>query len=296
MLAPAAPRRWTWWVLLLSVVPACKSSSTPTDKARPSAPAWRREPIGSAQAIPPGFEPQVERSLKLGRQLFLHGTHASDATSFLFAEKILPADQRIRGWVVLEEPTGMVVDWLGENGTELRWLYRVRFSEDAPTLERHDEVASVEQQIRFAARKTAREAALMKGIPSNAIVLSSDDQQSWWVYLFYADLPGKIGVGSEERIVVSRDGRQVFQRQSLAPVAGWLLLDQGQAPVGTEGAQFSHPTTPWPLETHVRVSLLHQTRLLIDTSAGLWSVQGGAISFHGGRASPLAALLPLGNH
>ena len=108
----------------------------------------------------------------------------------------------------------------------------------------------------------------------NTVVLPNDGAEAaWTVYLLAATQePEKIVVGGHVRVLVREGGMQIVDSQELSRSCLTLA-----PPPDAVALIVTHVLDEHPIETHVFLSLLHQTKLYVVTETAMWSVDQGEI-------------------
>jgi hypothetical protein len=234
--------------------------------------------------IPEALQPDVERAVQLGETLYRDERATAVATDLLFAENILPEDDRVLGWVTRGEGEGFRVDFIGEDPKRPQVLYTVLLAREAPPrLETFDppRPLDAEGKAMFLARQTALASPFRACKPTyNTVVLPAKlvGKQGWLVYLLATtrDELERV-IGGHYRVQVSETGSKVLE--SVALSQGCLSLRPESMPesLTSDALLVTHPLTPVPLETHVFTSLLYGEPLSVATEKFTWRVEGSRI-------------------
>lgn len=248
---------------------------------------------GTASALPSGqtaapadiYREAILRSERLGRAIYEKDIATARATELLLDAGMLAGDERITGWVTQEGEGSLLVTYVAEESGRRMVGHEVVFPGGmssrpalAPTPPNTPLIG--ERAVMYAARETAiGELRPLCDPPYNTVVLPGTmiGEQGWLVYLLPATLnPGEQIFAGHALVRVSADGLISLGVTQLSPSCLILPVD---LPRGTEqaGVFVSHPTTNWPLETHVYTSLLYGLPVYVQTQAGTWVVDGGKI-------------------
>lgn len=112
-------------------------------------------------------------------------------------------------------------------------------------------------------------------------VLDDPDRSGFLVYaLAGSKNPNDVVIGGHYRVTVSADGKNVKSVDALS--RSFLVVNKkaGVPSGATPGFLWMiHLVSPTPIETHVYLSLVHQTPLYVGTAdRSIWKVEGGKIS------------------
>jgi hypothetical protein len=248
-----------------------------------------------ALPIPPDLAADVQRSITVGRALYLQDKVSAIGTDVLFAKGGDPAAQGLGGYLTLQDGD--------ETGRPLPTWSVFFFTRDEPPMIAHrihvaiepgkapqDEAFSPPQPASptITALIRARQAAIAAVHPTeqpiNPAVLpgAAIGQDGILVYLLAGTSRPKVAVlGKHYRVLVSNDGATVKSVEALSKSV--LELATAAPNGGTmEALVVTHIVTDYPLETHVLVSMQHQLPLYVGTRRGIWDVNRDQIRFVSG--------------
>jgi len=263
--------------------PVPPSPPTPSPAASQSPPPL----VSSAftpKPTPEALQPEVDRAVQLGEALYRYERASAAATDLLFAENILPEDDRVLGWVTRPEGEGFRVDFIGEDPKRPQVLYAVLLTREAPPkLETFDppRPLDAEGKALFLARQTALASNFRACKPTySAVVLPAKllGKPGWLVYLLAATRDGyEWVIGGHYRVLVSENGTKVLESVPLSK--GCLSLRPESLPedASSDTLPVPHALTPVPVETHVFTSLLYGEPLSVTTEKFTWRVDGARI-------------------
>lgn len=225
---------------------------------------------------------EVVLAEKLGREIFLHDKAAWQATDALL-ESPGKADATVRGWITLEVPGGWLVRFIRQNGVAPCAAVDVTLRAGSASVVAPEPCQTLEgaQLARYNARATAVQQLDERCTAQyNTVVLPGAlmEKSGWLVYLLAATTtPGEVVVGGHYRFLVSGDGREVLEKTRLSKSC--LTLPPPPKEGKPAGAVASHVISPYPIETHVFLSLQHENPLYVLTEKGLWRASEGQITF-----------------
>jgi hypothetical protein len=221
---------------------------------------------------------------KLGVAIFEQDIRAAKATDLLFAKKIDPAKVGLRGWIVEGDAKSMLVRFVTEKDGDLEAFYDVSFvGRKAPTIAQPENTQlTVPQRAQFKARTLAAKSITRPASRNyNIVILPDPERDGLLVYALAATTePNSIMVGGHYRFTVSKDGERIEQSDELFRSFMVLSKKPKDLPSGAS------PLTLWmttlvsdlPLETHVYLSLLHDTTFVVGTpDTHAWEVGKGKI-------------------
>ena len=263
--------------------------------AGPSAPASTRGSValGARPELPSDLEAQVHQAEQLGRAIFEQDLASSRASDALLESLGGEPDPRIRGFISRREGSRWRVQYFGGEPTEpaeqrlsLLWEAGVGAFGGGVSLDRVDPPRPLDAEgERMARARTTATAQRFQACSSryDAIVLPASmiGQSGFLVYLLASNAArGEWMVGGHQRFLISEDGTSVLGHQSLS--RSCLSVPASRRPEGSSsGAWVTHVVSDAPAETHVFLSLLHQSPLFVGTRRGVWRVAGEKISFEG---------------
>ncbi len=266
--------------------PAPEPQSPPAPS--PAAPETPPPPLVSSaftpKPTPEALQPDVDRAVQLGESLYRQERASAAATDLLFAENILPEDDRVLGWVTRPEGEGFRVDFIGEDPKRPQVLYAVLLTREAPPkLETFEppRPLDAEGKALFLARQTALASNFRACKPTyTAVVLPAQPlgKPGWLVYLLAAtrDEEERV-IGGHYRVHVSENGTKVLESVPLSK--GCLSLRPESLPEDTlsDALPVPHALSAVPVETHVFTSLLYGEPLSVTTEKFTWRVDGARI-------------------
>jgi hypothetical protein len=227
-------------------------------------------------------EPIREFSLgvveELGREIYRRDVAASVATDIMLEQRLDLDAYPLRGWVVTDEASGLLVTFIGEYEGAYKAVFDVRPDERG---ERRFELAeqralSSEEAAQFRARTTAQsELEEPCSERYNSAVLKDPESDGWIVYWLAATTePGAMVIGGHYRVMVSADGEKVVAADRLSRAC--MTIEP--AAEETAAAVVTHLVSATPVETHVFVSLLHRKPIFVLTEdETIWAVEGGSV-------------------
>jgi hypothetical protein len=219
---------------------------------------------------------------KLGVAIFDQDTRAATATDLLFAKKIDPAKERLRGWIVEGDAKKMLVRFIREKDGTFEAFYDVSFDgKRKPTIaEPEDRNLSDEQLAQFRARSLASKNISRPASRSyNIVILPDPEGSGFLVYALAATTEANaVMVGGHYRFTISRDGERLERSDELFKSFMVLNTKPKDLPPGAklEALTMNTLVSNMPLETHVYLSLLHRMAFYVGTPDGhVWKVDGG---------------------
>lgn len=236
-----------------------------------------------AHAQPEAARPrEVLLAEKLGQAIFVHDNAASLATDALHAW-LGKDDPTLRGWLSLGLPKPWLVRFIRMNDSLPCAAFDVTIRSRPASVKAPEpcQALTATQHAMYRARTAALQ-QLRDACPANynTVVLPGSliEKSGWLVYLLAAtSTPGEIVVGGHLRFVVATDGSRVLERTKLSNSC--LTVPPCEDCKESVGAVVSHVISPYPIETHVFLSLLHQKPIYVVTERGMWRVSEGRITF-----------------
>lgn len=224
--------------------------------------------------------------IAMGREIF-----RQDRAAWLAADVLLAARQQseladVRGWIVVPTADGDLVRFLAadETGVRARWDIPVGPNGAGAAVEAATPDLSAEEQARWAARQTAiANADPMRCGPNlNSVVARDPDSDGWLVWLLTATTEnGILPIGGHQRFRISADGQTVLSRERLS--VGCLNISKSVPEGADEGSALAfvnHLVSTGPVETHVFLSLLHQTPIAVGVGDRVFLVMGDRLEEH----------------
>ena len=219
---------------------------------------------------------------KLGVAIFEQDVRAAAATDLLFAKKIDPAKEGLRGWVVEGDTKSMLVRFIREKDGVMEAFFDVTFegTKRPVIVEPASRMLTSTQAAQYKARALA-----LKGITRpasrryNTVVLPDPEREGFLIYALAATTePNAVMVGGHYRFSVSKDGLRIENSDELFRSFMVLSTKPKDLPPGATLAALSMSTlvSDKPLETHVYPSLLHKMAFYVATPDGrMWTVEHG---------------------
>jgi hypothetical protein len=256
-----------------------------------AAPQARLEP----KPIPPECAEAVQRAARLGEAIFFEDRMAAWATDALVAERIVPSDARIRGWVCTRGPPFTAHFLGGDDAGPYLELYRVEFDPRSRAGSAAGDLAAADARVvrvdppqppsdevarMFKARQTAVGARFSRCSDRyNTVVLPPDvtGEKGWLVYLLAATFKTDVLFGGHVRRLVSLDGATLMKDEPLSK----SCVSMPRPDREVYSLFVSSLVSGCPLETHVFLSLLHGFPIIVSNSGGMWQVKGRDIQFYG---------------
>ena len=231
-------------------------------------------------SIPEEFRPEIERAVRIGRQIFAQDKASASATDLWLAR--VPEERRRQGhgWVTLGGPPWKVAFLEGPPDAE-----RVAFEVSSGILTPVDPPRPLEADEALRRRMVRTAGAAVKtscGTPMNHVVLGPEGNDGWRVYFLNSTgRRGEMILGGHLRVRVSDDGGAVLGVDRLSQ-----CLVQGQAPVGARTAALmaGTPLFDAPNEGHVFTAMSNELPLYLATyrtpPGRVWVIaEDGTVSF-----------------
>jgi hypothetical protein len=261
--------------------------------AKPSAPASSAPAAAVKPALPSDLAVQVHQAEQLGRAIFEQDLAASRASDALLEALNGEPDARIRGFITRRDGARWRVQFFGgessdpsERPTDVLWQADLGAFGAGVSLDRlaTPQPLDAEGQRMARARITATSQHFEPcSSRYDAVILPASmiGKDGFLVYLLATNAArGEWMVGGHQRYLISEDGSAVVGHQSLS--RSCLSVPASRKPEGSSsGAWVTHVVSDAPAETHVFLSLLHQSPLFVGTRRGVWRVAGEKISFEG---------------
>jgi len=218
----------------------------------------------------------------LGVAIFDQDTRAAVATDLLFAKKIDPRKEGLRGWIVEGDKEKMLVRFIREKESVLEAFYDVMFdARKKPVIaEPTDRKLSDHQHAQFKARSLALKNITRPASKNyNLVMLPNPARDGFLVYALAATTEANaVMVGGHYRFMISRDGERLERSDELFKSFMVLSTKPEDLPPGTklEALTMTTLVSDMPLETHVYLSLLHRMAFYVATpDQHVWKVQDG---------------------
>jgi hypothetical protein len=219
---------------------------------------------------------------KLGVAIYEQDVRAATATDLLFAKKVDPVKEGLRGWIVEGDAKKMLVRFVRERDGQLEAFYDVTFDrKKKPVIAApKDAKLSDSQLAQFKARSLALKNITKPASRSyNFVILRDPEGDSFLVYALAATTEAyAVMVGGHYRFTISRDGEHLERSDELFRSGLVLSTNPKDLPPGATLAALTMSTlvSDMPLETHVYLSLLHRMAFFVVTpDQHVWKVEGG---------------------
>lgn len=219
---------------------------------------------------------------KLGVAIFEQDIRAAKATDLLFAKKIDPAKVGLRGWIVEGDAKSMLVRFVTEKDGNVEAFYDVSFvGRKTPTIAQPQNTQlTVSQRAQFKARTLAAKSITRPASRNyNLVILPDPEREGLLVYALAATTePNSIMVGGHYRFTVSQDGERIEQSDELFRSFMVLSKKPKDLPPGAipQALWMTTLVSNLPLETHVYLSLQHETTFVVGTpDSHVWEVGKG---------------------
>jgi len=240
---------------------------------------------------PEDLRSAIEQSQSIGMALYQNDRVSAIGTDVMLANVRAPKERGIAGYLTFRQcdENGRALDsWevtFFSAGDPSHALCRVRVptrpaaAPEFATLDPPTPTSDDTQRM-IRARRTALAAIGPIVQPQNPVILPGQaiGKDGILVYLLAGSTRNDVAVfGKHHRVLVSSDGETAVSVEPLSKTV--LEVPLGSPPGAAVGLPYvTHLVTAWPLETHVFVSLLHQTPIYVGTSRGNWVVDGATIS------------------
>lgn len=269
----------TTWAWIIGVVAAIGAQAAPDNNKIP--------PIRAFDI------PTIE---SLGRRVYEQDDYAARATDALVA-KIGAisgfAEQGIRGWIVQNDETGVLVRFIKETEAEPAAAYDIRFAigripfvsiPSSPEL-------TLDQAILYRARQQGVQNIREMCSPGyNTVVLPDPDGDGFLVYALASTTNSNvIPIGGHYRFTVSSDGSRIEQADRLSASCFTLPKRSPNLSEGCELAAYymTHVVSDTPVETHVFLQLqLGKPFFVLTKSNVVWKIENGIISHSDTSVAP----------
>lgn len=219
---------------------------------------------------------------KLGSAIYEQDIRAAIATDLLFAKKVDPAKEGLRGWIVEGDAQSMLVRFVREKSGLLEAFYDVSFEgTNAPVIsEPKTRSLSDAQVAQYKARSLAMENIARPASRSyNFVILPDPEKKGFLVYGLAATTDSDaIIVGGHYRFTISADGSTIENADELFRSFMTLSKKPKDLPNGatTSGLYMTTLVSDLPLETHVYLSLLNKMPFFVGTrDERSWKVENG---------------------
>jgi len=235
---------------------------------------------------PEDLRAQVERSIAIGRQLYLLDKAAAIASDTMLESFKEPGKLAgyLPAWEAGEDGSpgdSFIVSFYTRDDPP-RIACEVRVGEKKPELRTFEppKPASSSFVTLVRARKLALDARPENGQRVNPVVLPGAvaGERGILVYLLAGTTKANVAVfGRHFRALISEDATSVVSMTPLSKTALEMPMNQADCsnPVGLF---VRHAVTDYPLETHVFTSLLTKSPVVVGTNRGMWKVDGTKVS------------------
>jgi len=219
---------------------------------------------------------------KLGVAIYDQDIRAATATDLLFAMKIDPAKEGLRGWIVEGDAKAMLVRFIREKDGLFEAFYDVTFEgKEVPVIAEPKNRKLTDAQIaQYKARSLALKNIKRPASRSyNFVILPDPVGDGFLVYALAATTePNAVMVGGHYRFTISRNGERLERSDELFRSFMVLSTKPKDLPPGAtlEALTMTTLVSDMPLETHVYLSLLHRMAFYVGTpDEHVWKVQAG---------------------
>jgi hypothetical protein len=219
---------------------------------------------------------------KLGVAIYQQDIRAATATDLLFAKKIDPEKEGLRGWIVDGDDQKMLVRFVREKQDQFEAFYDVTFDgKKKPAIAvPKDPQLSDSQLAQFKARSLALKSITRPASQRyNFVILRDPESDGFLVYALAATTEANaVMVGGHYRFTISRDGERLERSDELFRSFMVLSTKPKDLPPGASLTALTMTTlvSDMPLETHVYLSLLHRMAFYVGTpDQHVWKVENG---------------------
>jgi hypothetical protein len=221
---------------------------------------------------------------RLGREMYEQDRRAAIAAD-LVRDNFDPDEERLVGFITTGQVPALRVRFVraGADGYEAA-IDAVFDDLLLPSLERAASPAlSIDERAQITARlQVARDAATRCDGRYNTLALADPDGEGMLVYAIAASSePDTMMVGGHVRYSISADGERIEHTEALskscaaAPLADLALAASTD---GVQGLALRTTLADAPLETHVFLSLTHDTPLfIVGSDLRMWRVDGDSM-------------------
>jgi hypothetical protein len=263
----------------MMILPMALRAQGPPPAQAPASPTPDPEPLardfGQAQVA------------ALGKQIFDLDQRSDVASNMARANGVNFATEQVRGWIVVRDHTGERIRYVREQNGALVNAFEVFFVAGAtPQFKRlaPDPLTPAEMG-QFRARLRAISGVTIPCSKLYSFLVFDHPQVD--AFLIYAIAKpteaGAVMVGGHYRFVVSRDGSQGISAERLFRSCVTISTNSPEFD-RRSGIGVSNQASLRPLETHVYLSLLNQTPVIVSAPDGIvWKVDGVSIDAVGRR-------------
>jgi hypothetical protein len=273
-------------LLLAVTLPGCGGSGQPKTGGTSDT---------QALPIPKDLEGDIERSITIGRALYLQDKASAIGTDVLLSKIPEAEKQTLGGYVTLQDA--------GDDGKPTSWWSVYFFTRDEPPRVAHRVHVPMERgnqprddaflppedappglAFLIRARQTAISVVHPTEQPMNPALVpgAAAGEDGVLVYLLAGTTRPRTAVlGKHYRVLVSSDGKTV---QYVKPLSKSILELPIANPSGDrpEALAVTHLVSDYPLETHVLASLQHDLPIYVATRRGIWAVNRDSVRFVSG--------------
>lgn len=220
----------------------------------------------------------------LGQQIFYQDNEAAQATDILFAQKKQAdlSNEKVRGWIVDATPAQNTVRFIRQGDTGLEAAYDIVFATGAPPhlLIPESRTLTDEEKAQFAARLL-----VLKNVERpcsdryNTVALKDPERDDWLVWALAATTdPKKLFVGGHYRFTVSKDGRDIIQRDALSRGCLTMAMPEETKERKLVAQASIQLVSNIPVETSVWLNLQSKIPMIVITPDRVeWTVLDGKI-------------------
>jgi hypothetical protein len=220
----------------------------------------------------------------LGQQIYYQDGEAAQATDILFAQK-KPSDlssEGLRGWIVDAAPAQNTVRFIRQGDAGLEAAYDIVFAAGAAPhlLIPENRALTDEEKSQFAARLL-----VLKNVERpcsdhyNTVALKDPEHDDWLVWALAATTdPKKLFIGGHYRFTVSKDGRDVIQRDALSRGCLTMAMPENAKERKVVAQASIQLVSNIPVETNVWLNLQSKIPMIVITPDRVeWTVSDGKI-------------------
>lgn len=254
-------------------ISACGSTQTKGDN--PSAQKGKYE-------IPVELKDSVEKSKRVGIEIFERDTAAWKGTDLFLEMGLLQSNPALKGWITEDlGEAGYAVTFIGEKGGHYVGFYRAQVHNGIPDADSYivNDAGfdlSKDQLSRFKARLLAGQLDFMRCSERYNTVVTGQNSENKTVYLLASSTQhGEIFAGGNHQVLVDPSGDKVIEH---LPLSKSCLTMQKQD--NAVALTVTHLVSPVPTAVHVFQSLQHDIPFYVLTveNGYIWYVDGDNIS------------------
>ncbi len=238
-------------------------------------------------AVAAEYQAEIADAERLGRIIFEHDIAAARATDFIIDKTRGKLSEDVRGWIEAPLEDGAIrIYFFGEAAEgEFFPVYAVDVR-NGEAVKKSYTAYTGRTPFETPLNNLAKARAIALRQPFNACsrnynsVVFENAPGEYFVYLLAGTRdPGVIPFGGHYRMTVNPDENAIIGFQAFSKSC--LIMRKDQAPKGSTAAALmvSHIVTPYPMETHAWLSLLHEIDIYVMTADNgvLWKVSKGQI-------------------